>query len=379
MPQHHQETECAFCSGPTGSCGARLQIGGCFANCGVTCDRSTCDWTCPENERYVSRMREVGGALISPVRTLRAPDEELPPYVPMIRHEYKLRQPLLPPVVALPTFQIIKRKGSSYGDHVQGAAALRQRFHLAPETAVLLTSVATDDHLEGYWHARTAHDVPRKLAEMGVSAITTPNFSFFDDAPRIHTLWNRRRLAIVAEELSDAGVGVIPHLNALTQHDWNHWAEVLRAQPQLRMVAKEFQTGLDDGTAGRHAFERLLWLQDKVGRDLHPVLIAGSRFLERLARHFKSFTIVDSVPFMRAMHRHGCRAVGHRNLKLCWEGRTTPPGEPLDSLYEDSLREYQNWVSARISSGRSSASGGSEGYQRRGQPGLAGSEAPTAV
>lgn len=175
----------------------------------------------------------------------------------MLQHEYKLRNPALPPIVALLTFKVIRRAGKSYGDLVHGVAELRQHFHLTPESRVLLISVATGDHLEAHWHRGSAHDVPRKIAELGVSAITIPHFSFLEDAPRIHTLWNLRRMAIVAEDLSDAGVGVIPHLNALTQHDWNYRADLLRSQPQFRLVAKEFQTGLAHNRAGDHAFERL--------------------------------------------------------------------------------------------------------------------------
>lgn len=268
-------------------------------------------------------------------------------YIPLLQHEYKLEHPLLPPVVALPTFRVVKpMRGGGYGTRTGGAEALRQRFHLGADTPILLASVARDKHLEAYWRSRRLHDVPRKIAEMGVSAITIPNFSFFQDAPRTHTLWNLRRMALVASELSEAGVGVIPHVNALTVHDWNYWAQLLRSQPQLRFVAKEFQTGLSHHAAGSRAFERLRWLQDEVGRDLHPILIAGGRFLRELPKYFKRFTVVDSVPFLCTMHRKEA-APAPESTGLRWAKRATPPGQCLDELWKHNITKYQNWASRR--------------------------------
>lgn len=368
MPEHHQSGLCGSCEGLLGSCGAPLQLGGCFARCDAGCNPSTCDWTCQRNDHFVDRLRDVKGLLEAPVQELRAPAiESLPTYIPLVQHEFGLEQPELPPVVALPTSRVFRpMRGGSYGGHYAGADDLRKSFHLSPSTRVLLISVAEDNYLERYWENRTPHDVPRKIAELEIDAMTIPNFSYFDDAPRTHTLWNRRRMAIVAEELSNAGVGVIPHLNALTQHDWDYWAALLRSQPQLRFVTKEFQTGTAEPQIGRRAFERLRWLQDEVERDLHPILVAGSRFLGELPRYFKSFTLVDSVPFMRAQHRHEAQAVAPRNLSLRWVKRETAQGEPLDELLGRSLGEYQKWVDSRISSGRSHADSQGKGFERRG-------------
>lgn len=343
---------CASC--PVGSCDAQLRLWGDLSEC-IGCDPRTCDWTCLHPDKvglFVDRWRQVGGFPPPSTKSLRSPTlEDLPTYVTMIQHGYNFDQPLKMPVVALPTFKAVaKRRDGTYGRRGKGYDALRQQFGLATGVRVLLISVARDRLLEAYWHSRRDfdvphEDVPHQIAAMGVDAITVPNFSFFEDAPRTHTLWNLRRMSKVAEELSDAGVGVIPHVNALVEADWNYWVDLLIAQPQIRFIAKEFQTGLARHEAAQHAFKQLCRLQDRVGRELHPILIGGGRFASDLPQHFSQFTIVDSVPFMRTIHRQA--AINSEAESLRWMPCETPRGEPLDALWSRNIERYQKWLYRR--------------------------------
>lgn len=338
---------CALCSG--GTCGARPGLWGCFSEC-IGCNPNTCDWTCPHPDKmdtFVDRWREVGGFPARTTKPLRAPNVvDFPTYVPVIQHGYKFDQPLNLPAVALPTFKVLrKRRNGTYGGRSDGSAALRREFGAAPNARVLLVSVARDKHLEAYWRARRLDNVPQQIATMGVDAVTVPNFSFFEDSPRTHLLWNLRRMAKVAEELSDAGVGVIPHVNALIEADWDYWVDLLKAQEQIRFVAKEFQTGLARREAGRRAFDQLCRLQDRVGRALHPILIGGGRFASDLPRHFARFTIVDSVPFMRTLHRQVAMVSEAGNLR--WLPQETPQGSSLNALWSLNIEQYRRWLNQR--------------------------------
>jgi hypothetical protein len=214
----------------------------------------------------------------------------------------------------------------------------RRFFGLRDDAEVLLVGVGPDPVIERYWQNRNAARIPEALARLGLAGMTCPNYSFFRDAPRPHTLWNRARMHLVLEELSDAGVPAIPHLNAAMECDWRFWAALLRASPSVRVVAKEFQTGNARWDVGFAAITRLRRLQDEVGRALHPVLVGGAQFAEEAAQAFPSFTIVDASPYMKAVKRQMAYREG--DVTVRWRGMTGEPGEPIDGLLEHNISSY---------------------------------------
>ncbi|RJS13213.1 hypothetical protein DRW03_36185, partial [Corallococcus sp. H22C18031201] len=171
-----------------------------------------------------------------------------------------------------------------------------------------------------------------------LSAITIPNFSFFSDAPRSHLLWNRARMERCAEEFSAAGLSIIPHLNALTRADWDYWASFLAEQPSITVVTKEFQTGQRNRQLGEPALYNLANLQQRLGRPLHPILVGGAQYTEVAAELFTSFTISDSTPFEKAVHRQ--RYVLPRNGRPGWRRNPLPPGIPIDHLLKHNIDDY---------------------------------------
>ena len=348
--------ESASASGSTGCQGCRYHaecgglteqnsFWGCFTNCETLCCQEECDWTCPKRSNvFVNRWREVGGWPPRPAGMLETlPTEELPPYIPVIQHGRRREAPLEWPVVALPTFRAVRRlRNGQYGLQAGTAAELRKEFQLKPETRILLISVAFDKPLETYWRYRRAYAIPQRIAALDTLGITTPNYSFFSDAPRPHTIWNRARMMRVTEELSQAGVGVIPHLNALTPADWDYWERLLKSQPRLRYIAKEFQTGLACKDVGLAHLDALRRLQDRVGRDLHLIAVGAARFAPVIAKSFAHFTIVDSEPFMASMYRRTLIERGSRRPKS--QKKPTLPGAPLDDALAHNLSVYNSWI-----------------------------------
>jgi hypothetical protein len=232
--------------------------------------------------------------------------------------------------------------GARYGARVQDAAELRDRFLLGDRTKPLLVSVATDPELEKYWAHESEHDVPSQLSALEPWAMTTPNFSFFDQVPRPHILHNRARIVSSALALSAGGVASILHVNAQTPADWRFWAELLRNQPHVRFVAKEFQTGTrNDWRRANEMIDGLRSVRDAIGRELHPIIVGGTQYAPHITKHFSAATFVDSRPFMCTMKR--------RRLELNWPlvrwvENPTPEGAALDDLLEHNIRAYTRYV-----------------------------------
>jgi hypothetical protein len=340
-------TTCAGCGLLTECGGQRGQqtLGGCLGGCGSSCGGpGKCDWVCPAKPDFIDRVREVSGlttrsAALMPSSELLA----LGSYVPIIRHASSRTAPVSAATVALPLEEVVKWRGQSYGVAAGSAVELRAQFGVRDDVSVVLVSVARDRVLERYWACRRKWFIPRQLKELGFTAVTVPNFSAFLDAPRPHTLWNRRRMEIVAAEFAELGLVVIPHLNSLQMDDWLYWQAFLAEQKHLTHVATEFQTGLRVRDRGEPAVVDLARLQDRLGRQLHPVIVGGAAYAADLGRYFADLTFVDSQPFMKAMHRR--RGVGQGK----WER-----AEAIDvgELLEANIRAHEAHILSEISRGR---------------------------
>lgn len=337
--------DCAFlrmCGGLEG----QQTMFGCFTSCG-SCgvDEGKCDYTCPRKANFWRDWVEVGGLEPKQRRTLPSLDLALPLYVPMIRHGSSRGEPLPIDVVALNTFEVVDFTRRVRDD---SPATLRERFQVAPNARVVVVSVKQDRYIESFW-ANRDKDRLAALARLGVAAISTPNFSFFDDAPRLHSVRNFWRILRTAEDLADAGIVPIPHVNALCREDWKLWARMLRENPAVRHVCKEFQTGFSDPERATDAVEGLRWLQDAAGRALHPIIVGGRRVAHQVARHFSSFTIIDSAVFFATIKRK--RIVVH-GTSAAQVDNPTSPGESLDGLLQDNFREYRKLVAMCAGSGQ---------------------------
>lgn len=332
--------ECAFreeCGGLPG----QQVIGGCFARCGVECGGpAVCKWICPAKPSFVDDEREVQG-LRPRLPRLHALARELPSYVPVICHGSSREGRLAHPVVALSIQDIFSGGGrGSYGAFLSSSDSLRDRFRLEGAVDVLVVSVARDAVLEKFW---ALHDTARaieKLSAANVVAVTVPNFSSFDDAPRTYTLWNRRRMEIVAEELTRAGIAVVPHLNSAQREDWDYWFNFMSASAGLKFIAKEFRTGLRRVRNGRKALYELADLQQRLGRELHPILVAGAQYAAEASRHFTRVTVVDSQPFMKTMMRHRGTPTG------TWY--PSPRSGPLDELLEENISAHSMHIAHEL-------------------------------
>jgi hypothetical protein len=336
--------QCAF-RAPCGGLHGQQSFGGCFHGCGTDCGGpARCDWVCPAKQDFVDHVREVGGLDAPPTAVLPLTND-LPSYVPMVRHGASRGSPLSADVVALSLGDVLGgAERDNYGAGLGSAADVRSRFKIRSDARVVLVCVADDRPLERYWALRASSAVPDKLAGIGLLAVTIPNFSVFDDAPRTHTLWNWRRMAIVAGELSAAGVAVIPHLNSSQVEDWDRWYTFLRDNPGIAYVAKEFQTGLRARSKGVPAIRSLAELQQRLGRPLHPVVVGGVAYAADLAAHFDRLTFVDSQPFMKAVYRRKRSRMGR------WEAH--PTDGLVDDLLEENVATHAAHVRAEIARGR---------------------------
>lgn len=293
-------------------------------------------------ERFWELWEDVGGLTdyrIGPLRTLSSAG--LPSYMAKFQNRHLKRSRLLDaPVVALRLFDVVrKHKDGTYGAKYATASELRRAYKLRQDTAILLVGVDLDAPIENFWEAHRLPGVLESIRDLGVIGVTVPNFSYFTCVPRFQIMRNWKRILLSAERLSAAGIHVAPHLNANTPGDWEAAYEFLRDHPEVSVVTMEFQTGTRaNGEVGQEAFNELVRLQSRLGRALHPLLVGAARFYLEAKKHFATFTVIDSQPFMQAISRQVLTVdVEGRHV---WTERPTPEGAPLDDLIETNMLLY---------------------------------------
>jgi len=325
------------------------------ANCcrshltGSAADFPPCDNVCPNNPAYLEQLREVGGLSFTDIPGITQRPATLPRYVPLTYRRYIQKVRVEWPMVALSTYEVVKVKNEQMKAVASCPTSLRQAFGLSGDSAVILRGVADDRPLERYWTYRRRDSVPQQLGALGVTLAVGPNYSHFLDVPRHDNLFNRKRQLLCLREFVEAGINTTPHLNAAQPGDWRFWSRYLAQNPTVEVIAIEFETGNRSPAEGQRAVSELVRLQQTVGRRLHPLIIGGTQFLERIAKEFEAGSFIDSTPFMKTVYRQNFSGLSV-NGKAVWRKSPTLPGESLDKLLRHNLRCYSEWLDKRWAS-----------------------------
>lgn len=309
-----------------------------FFDCGDYCrceDKATCDLVCRgKPKQFVERLREVGGLHFRNVpRASTVAIEALPPMVPLIEHATARVSSLSSPIVALPLYALLDANLGAlrYPDR----HALSQKFGIDPNARLVISGVARDRKIERYWAIQDRPALLAQLAALNIALVTPPNFSVLTDVPRTDNLHAMKRILISAVEMMQAGLPTALHVNARTERDYERWAELIAARPEIQYLAFEFATGTGRGERLHWHVAQLTKLAERVPHALRLVVRGGMRALEPLRSAFTSVTMVDTDAFTKTR----CRQKAHfrPDGKLVWRKNPTAPGAPIDALLQKNV------------------------------------------
>jgi hypothetical protein len=332
---------CAFLS-YCGGIEPELSLFDCFQLCNDQCE--VCDNVCPKKSDFYHRMCEIGSFQYHQNIPIRQPEVDLPTYIPMVHHGSKRIKPLNIDVVAISTYQLFHIMAGIYRCIADTPTALRAKYKLNKNTKIILRGTSIDADLERYWSYRRRDKAASNLALLDISGAIGPNFSHFLDVPRTDNLYNRKRQLICLEEFQRAGISPVPHLNAVTFADWEFWRDYLKQNKGIHYVSVEFQTGNKNNTQGLIVINRLAWLQEQLGRQLHPIVIGAARFIETIMEKFSRFSLIDSRPFMASVMRKMIVVDPDNHRKVHFLTNHTRPTEPIDRLLLHNIEQYSSWI-----------------------------------
>lgn len=336
------------CSGcpELGHCGGiatRAHMFDCLGNC---CgDPVQCTKVCRTKAAdFTQRVREIGGFGLgnTPRTTIQAP-VSLPQVVPVLYHGDMRQSRYSGPAVALSLHRLIdKRTGEP---KFKTAEALRAEYGLADATKIILTGTDQDPPLERWWGygEDRRREIIAALLDLGVTMVTTPNYSLFSNAPRWDDLHSMKRIAIVHAEFQGAGLLSALHVNGRTRADFCRWGDLIAERPEITHLAYEFTTGA--GRAERRNLHTnwLGGLAERAGRPLTLVVRGGYDLVPELTKTFAQVVMLDTSAFMKAMNRQ--RAVQRGNMGIEWTASPTAADEPLDEIFEHNVRTVSESLS----------------------------------
>ncbi|WP_441323993.1 hypothetical protein [Inquilinus sp. CA228] len=303
---------------------------------------------------FTQKIREIGGFDFNNVP--RAPHLEppdLPNMVPLIYHGNSRSRLYCGPAVALPLYRLLHRMTGA--PKFTSEVELRERFRLGPNTTIILSGIDQDQPLERWWRYGREARVSAILAlrRLGVSLVTTPNYSLFANRPRWDDLHSMKRIALVNDEFLQAGMPSALHVNARSDTDNERWIDFVAERPEITHLAYEFTTG--SGRLGRCEVHAgwLARLAHSIDRPLTIVIRGGLEMLPVLVEAFDKVVVLDTSAFMRAVNRRN--AIIDENAAISWEHIPTPPEEGVDDAFEHNVNlmtELIRLLSVSVISGK---------------------------
>ncbi|RSY85969.1 DUF4417 domain-containing protein [Sphingomonas koreensis] len=313
-------------------CGGAHRAPG-FFDCEGYCnclDKASCDLVCRGNPAsFVERLREIGGlSLGNAPRAPLNPVAPLPAMIPLIEHKSARQRRLNFPIVALRLHKLI-----DFDKRVlrfTNREALATQYGIDPNARLIVSGVGRDTKIERYWGLSNREEILAELQQIGITLITTPNFSVLSDVPRTDNLHAMKRILLTYGEMASAGLPVALHLNARTGRDYERWAEIIAEREEIQCVTFEFATGAGRGSRIDWHVEHLQKLAAAVGRPLRLILRGGNRVLEELRQSFDAVSMLDTDAFNRTRCRR--QAYFTESGQLVWRKHVTAKGAPIDDL-----------------------------------------------
>lgn len=265
----------SICQRACKNCLLKKRCGGCslcnFAFCDKSC--GLCFSLCPEYDKafeYVSilQKRQFGNI------TKKEFNIQLPDIIPIVPDRN---------VISKYPYEVIGVHAGNFftsnGENIS-PVYIKKGFQVQGKEGVLQFYVK-DRTLEGFWSNRKKIYDQLKLFRW--RAIIAPNFSVYEDAPRIDHLRNIERSRIVFDELVQNEFPAIPDISWYNKNDLDYWGNYINEQ-NIRTIAFSFQvvgTGIRAGNTFVNYAMGLDYLLKKIPNNV-DVIIAGITSPKRL-------------------------------------------------------------------------------------------------
>lgn len=226
-----------LCTRSCEKCNLHESCGGCSL-----CERTLCRQTCKccfalcfHRPYAAAYMKKIGGVEIHAAtnKTLQLPD-----HIPIVPDRLKI-QPKLEemPVIGVHGGNMFARNGERINrSYLEKGYA--NALNLDHWTKAILEFYVKDRTLEGFWDKRK--EIYPGLKQMQFTAVIAPNFSVYEDTPRLDHLYNMKRSVTVYNEMMEAEIAAVPDISWYSLQDLKRWVKTINTE-KLKAISFSFQ------------------------------------------------------------------------------------------------------------------------------------------
>lgn len=307
----------------------------------------SCSLVCRNKaELFAEQMREISGFEFGNVARTQAIGLELKDdIVPLIYHGSSRASALSHSAMALRLADLVNFRTETL--RFDTRAALCKAFRIDETAALILTGVDHDHRIEPWWALGDKRLlIIEQLRQIGVTLVTTPNFSVFLNHPRTDDLHAMKRIALVFAEFQLGGLACALHAHGRTERDFHRWALFIRERSEIQILSYEFITGPAAKARRPFHLEQLALIAKMAGRDLDIIVRGKPDVIPFLRQHFRRVIYIESGAFVKTINRQRADRVGNRDLT--WATMLTDPGAPIDALFQHNARERIAYLRSRF-------------------------------
>jgi hypothetical protein len=317
------------CKSKCNSCKYFKRCGGCsFCEallCQKNCDQCSSICTFKDN---VNRYLDSFGNL--DINIIQNRPIKLPSHIPVIPH--KLKTDIGSNFVALHAGTVLSNNGERIAKRYIEKGYFKT-LNLRKTTNTILEFYVKDKFLEGFWDNR--YSIYRSIKNLNLTCVISPNFSVYEDSPRVDHLYNIKRSSIVYNELLNIGINAIPDISWFNYKDLDYWADEINNK-NINPIAYSFQNvgvGLKPSTNWKHSLLGLRYLSRKISKNVN-IILAG------VVSPFRVAEIYNTIKKKQRLVILNPSAYIHSRKGILSEIRKPAPNFTFDELLDKNISYY---------------------------------------
>ncbi|MEN8907177.1 MAG: DUF4417 domain-containing protein [Clostridiales bacterium] len=318
------------------SCEYKIRCGGCSV-CEVLLCKSNCNFCsviCFKKTGISEYIDSFGGLNIK-INKNNFIYEKLPTNIPVIQERIGslIKEKDLDYVV-VNAGNILSTNGESVRKKYKDIDIVKS-MNLKNGTKTILEFYIKDRFLEGFWDQRFDHY--KNLKKLKFNYIITPNFSVYDDLPRIDHLYNIKRSSIIYNELIDNNINAIPDIGWFNARDLEIWIEEINRN-DIKLISFSFQNvgvALKPSNIWKQNLLGLRYLCSNIKTDV-DILIVG------VASPFRILEIYKSIEKSNRLIILNQTAFIHSRKGMLSEYREVNSSMTFDEIFSKNISYYNN-------------------------------------
>lgn len=268
----------SICSRSCDKCNVQLHCQGCsfceMPFCKEDCHQ--CSSLCPKRGGSFAYLKQIGGG---EVKLLGNECYDLPVFIPVIKD--RLSEEInVGTVIGIHSTSFFSKNGEQINKRFL-EKGLAGALNVTPDAKGVLEFYVKDRTLEGFWDKRL--EIYKNLKQLNWSVIIAPNFSVYEDAPRIDHLYNMKRSSIVYNEMIGYGLPSVPDITWYNQIDLDQWIREINNN-SIKTISYSFQVTdvrLKHSSWWKHYLLGFRYMCKRIPEDVQ-IIIAGIVSPERL-------------------------------------------------------------------------------------------------